>query len=203
MSVRPSKSHTALVVMDVQRTAVAYVGEDPAFLGRLSNVIATARKAGLSVIHVMVHFREGYPEVSPHNRFLSSYLAAGALQMADMALHPAVAPQPGEAIVTKVRSSAFAGSDLEVILRSQAISHLVLCGITTSNVVLATLLEAADKDYDLTVLSDCCADAEEDVQHVLMTKVFPRCAEVITADVWDKQVGEGASSFMAGNTFIP
>ena len=185
------KKHTAFLVMDVQRAAVAHIGEDQAFLERLSKAIATARKAGISVIHVMVHFREGYPEVSQHNRAFSKALATGALQASDMSIHPAVAPQPGEVIVTKVRSSAFSGSDLEVILRAQAISHLVLCGITTGNVVLSTLLEAEDKDYELTVLSDCCADREEDIQQVLMTKIFPRCAEVITAEVWDTRVSKG------------
>jgi nicotinamidase-related amidase len=106
-------------------------------------------------------------------------------------IHRACAVQRGEVIVTKVRASAFSGSDLEVILRSQTISHLVLCGIATSGVVLSTVLEAADKDYDLTVLSDCCADADEEVQRVLMTKIFPRYAEVITAQTWGKKVSEG------------
>ena len=66
----------------------------------------------------------------------------------------------------------------------------VLCGIATSGVVLSRVLEAADKDYELTVLSDCCADAEEDVQRILMNQVFPRYAEVITGEVWDKKVSE-------------
>ena len=182
-----ANKHTAFVVMDIQRTALAYTGEDPAFLKRLSSAIVTARKAGIRVIHVTVRFREGYPEVSPHNRLFSRGLAGGFLPSADLDIHPAVAPQPGEVIVTKLRASAFTGSDFEVILRSQAISHLILCGIATSGVVLSTLLEAADKDYELTVLSDCCADANEEVQRVLTTKIFPRYAEVITAEEWSKK----------------
>jgi nicotinamidase-related amidase len=177
-----AKSSGALVVMDVQSAALAYTGEDPAFLKRLSNAIATARKAGMRVIHVTSRFREGYPEVSPHNRLFSRGLAGGFLPSADVDIHPAVAPQPGEVIVTKVRASAFSGSDFEVILRSQAISHLILCGIATSGVVLSTVLEAADKDYELTVLSDGCADADEEVQRVLLTKIFPRYAQVITVE---------------------
>lgn len=186
------KSHTALLVMDVQRAAVAFVGEDPMLLKSLSNAVATARKVGIRIIHVMVHFREGYPEVSPHNRAFSTALTTGALQAADMTIHPAVAPRPDEVIVTKVRSSAFSGSDLEVILRSQGINHLVLCGITTGNVVLTTLLEAADKDYELTVLSDCCADTEKNLEQALLTTIFPRCAEVITSKAWDTKVSEGS-----------
>ena len=191
MSVDSVKRHAALVVMDIQRAALAYTGEDPAFLKRLSNALATARSAGIRVIHVTVRFREGYPEISSHNRLFSKGLAAGILPSTEVDIHQACAPYPGEVIVTKLRASAFSGSDLEIILRSQTISHLVLCGIATSGVVLSTLLEAADKDYELTVLSDCCADAEEDVQRVLMTKIFPRYAEVITTEIWNKQVSEG------------
>ena len=61
---------------------------------------------------------------------------------------------------------------------------MVLTGISTSGVVLSTLREAADKDYQLTVLADCCADGDEEVHHVLTTKVFPRQADVFTVDEW-------------------
>ena len=70
------------------------------------------------------------------------------------------------------------------MIRAQDIRHLVLCGIATSGVVLSTLQEAADKDYELTVLSDCCADSDEEVHRVLISKVFPRQAHVVTALEW-------------------
>jgi nicotinamidase-related amidase len=81
---------------------------------------------------------------------------------------------------------AFAGSDLEILLRSCAVTHLVLTGISTSGVVLSTLRKAADRDYQLTVLADGCADSEEEVHWVLTSKVFPRQAEVLTIDEWIK-----------------
>ena len=95
-----------------------------------------------------------------------------------------VSPQPDDIIITKRRVSAFTGSDLEVVLRALGINHLVLTGLSTGGVVLSTLREAYDKDYSLTVLSDCCADRDEEVHRVLMTKIFPRQAEVMTADEW-------------------
>jgi nicotinamidase-related amidase len=63
---------------------------------------------------------------------------------------------------------------------SSAIQHLVLTGLSTGGVVLSTLREAVDKDYRLTVLADCCADADEEVHRVLTTKIFPRHADVFT-----------------------
>src|SRR5690348_17878292 len=51
-----------------------------------------------------------------------------------------------------------------------AIGDLVLCGISTSGVVLSTLRQAADLDFGLTVLRDACADADDEVHRVLTEK---------------------------------
>ena len=92
-------------------------------------------------------------------------------------------------VITKRRVSAFTGSDLEVVLRSGDVQHLVLCGISTSGVVLSTLREAADKDYRLTVLSDLCADPNPEVHRLLLEKVFVRQAEVVTSEQWIHGLG--------------
>ncbi|WP_279582549.1 cysteine hydrolase family protein [Fodinicola feengrottensis] len=105
------------------------------------------------------------------------------------AIDQSVAPRPGEIVVTKKRVSAFTGSDLEVVLRSAGIEHLVLTGIATSGVVLSTLRQAADLDYQLTVLSDGCFDPDPEVHQVLVGKVFPRQAEVTTVDDWIAAAG--------------
>jgi nicotinamidase-related amidase len=90
----------------------------------------------------------------------------------------------GEVVVTKKRVSAFAGSDLELVLRAHDVTALALAGIATSGVVLSTLREAADRDYELTVLEDLCLDADEEVHRVLTTKVFARQADVISSAEW-------------------
>ena len=71
-----------------------------------------------------------------------------------------------------------------MVLRAQGVTQLVLTGIATSGVVLSTLRQAADMDYGLTVLRDGCADADPEVHRVLLDKVFPRQADVLTADEW-------------------
>ena len=67
----------------------------------------------------------------------------------------------------------------------------MLCGIATSGVVLSTLREAADKDYQLTVLADCCVDGDEEVHRVLLSKVFPRQAEIVQASEWIAKLKAG------------
>jgi nicotinamidase-related amidase len=91
--------------------------------------------------------------------------------------------------------SAFAGSDLDVLLRSGGIDHLVLAGIVTSGVVLSTVRQAADLDYRLTALADGCLDADPDVHQVLLQKVFTHQAEVTSIADWTaglRQAGSGA-----------
>ena len=100
----------------------------------------------------------------------------------------AVAPQPGDVVLIKKRVSAFSGSDLDVVLRSLGIESLVLTGIATSGVVLSTLREAADLDFILTVLSDGCLDRDAEVHRVLMEKIFPRQASVMSAAEWKAHI---------------
>jgi len=70
------------------------------------------------------------------------------------------------------------------VLRAANIDTLVLTGIATSGVVLSTLRQAADLDYRLVVLSDACLDSDAEVHRVLMEKVFPRQADVVTVNEW-------------------
>jgi nicotinamidase-related amidase len=179
-------SKTALLVMDLQNGIVSRFAENPEILTPFQNAIEAARQNDIPVIFVRVGFSEGYPEVSPQNKAFSAITKYGGMTVSDSAtqIHESVAPKPNEPVITKYRVSAFAGSNLEVILRAQQIDSLVLTGIATSGVVLSTLREAADKDFAITVLSDACLDADPEVHRVLTEKVFPRQAEVQTVDAW-------------------
>lgn len=175
----------ALLVMDVQRVVVDRY-PDPAYLPRLREAIRAARAGGVPVIFVVVGFRPGYPEISTRNKMFGALARTRGVVGSDEAtrVHPDVAPEPGETVVTKRRVSAFAGSDLEMVLRAGEIDHLVLTGIATSGVVLSTLRQAADLDFGLTVLADGCLDADREVHRVLTQKVFPQQAEVTTVAEW-------------------
>jgi nicotinamidase-related amidase len=180
----------ALLVMDVQVDIVARFGDGDGLLDRLEQAVTTARRASIPVIYVRVAFRDGHPEVSPNNRtFARITEGAGFLSSAPgTQIHPRVAPLDGDIIVTKLRVSAFAGSDLSVILRAGGIDELVLAGIATSGVVLSTLRAAADLDFRTVVLADACADSDAEVHRVLTEKVFPRQADVLTVEQWAAQI---------------
>ncbi|HEV3325352.1 MAG TPA: isochorismatase family cysteine hydrolase [Puia sp.] len=178
---------TALLVMDIQEGTIGRVADSKTLLHTLGQAIAAARTAKIPVIYVVVGFRKGFPEIGDgvYNKSFAA-LKGGSFPGLEepVPVDAAIAPQPGEMVVTKRRVSAFAGSDLEVILRAHRIEHLVLAGISTSGVVLSTLRQAADMDYRLSVLSDGCADTDNEVHSVLVNKVFPRQAEVLTVMQW-------------------
>lgn len=176
----------ALLVMDVQNGIVDRFQDNPEPLRAVQKSVEAARKYNIPVVFIRVAFSAGYPEISPSNKAFAQIARFGGMTVEDHGtqIHDSVRPMNGEAVVTKYRVSAFAGSNLEVILRAQQIGTLVLTGIATSGVVLSTLREAADKDFAIQVLADACADQDPEVHRLLVEKVFPRQAEVLTVDDW-------------------
>jgi nicotinamidase-related amidase len=180
MPVQPDRS--ALLVMDVQPGVIERAPDPAAYLARVTEAARAARGHAVPVIHVVVGFRPGMPEVSTRNQTFSAARQQRPAYLCDP--RPAITPEGSDLVVTKRRVSAFTGSDLEVVLRAGEIDHLVLCGIATSGVVLSTLREAADRDYRCTVLADLCSDTDAEVHAVLTGKVFPRQARVMNAADW-------------------
>src|SRR5450432_3526699 len=146
--------------MDMQPAILRAFADSTALVANVAKAIAHARNSKIPVVYVIVAFRPGAPEISMKNKALA---ARGKDQWTPefaqewMKIHPAITPRADEIIVTKRRVCAFTGSDLEVILRAQGIQHMVLTGVATGGVVLSTVREAADKDYQITVLADGCA----------------------------------------------
>ena len=174
---------SALLVMDFQVGIVEQLaGDKDGLLARTTELAAAARGFGVRVIYVVVGFRAGYPEVSAHHPTFGAIKQTGRFAASDAsaAIHPAVAPVGDEVVVTKHRVSAFTGTDLDMILRANAIDTLVLAGIATSGVVLSTVRHAADADYRIVVAGDCCADRDAEVHRVLLDKVFARQTTVTT-----------------------
>src|SRR5271170_2596625 len=180
-------ARTAVLSLDCQAGIVSIYtkGDKDAFLERAAGVLNHARASNMTVIHVKVDFRPGLPEVSARNQLFGAIKASPQHQSLFQeplgSIHPALAPADNEIIVTKHRISAFAGTDLAMILRVSDIDTLVLFGIATSGVVLSTLLEACDADFRLAVIKDCCADLDVDLHNALLAKLFPQRATVLSA----------------------
>jgi len=177
----------ALLVMDVQPGITDRFPDKAEYPARVQTAVEAAHRKAIPVHYVVVGFRPGLPEVSARNQAFSNTKLRAPAIFNDP--RPALEPTGADLVITKRRVSAFSGSDLEVVLRSGEVSHLILCGIATSGVVLSTLCEAADKDYRVTVLSDLCLDQDPEVHRVLLEKVFLRQARVTTSTEWIASLG--------------
>lgn len=178
--------------MDFQHGIVGAVphAQESGLLERVAGVIATCRSARVPIVHVGVGFRPGHPEVSPRNKRFAPIRERGGMVQGSPGTEfvQAVSPRPDEPVVVKHRVGAFSSTDLQMILSAYEATSLVLCGFSTSGVVLSTLVAAADLDYRLIVLEDCCDDPDAELHAALMGKYFPRAADVLSAAAFAEQL---------------
>ncbi|KAH0431943.1 hypothetical protein CcaCcLH18_06770 [Colletotrichum camelliae] len=187
-----SSNSTALLVMDLIHNIVNRLPDagKEEYLSRVSRGIAAAREKNIPVIHVTIHFRPGYPEVPRTNPFWARISSTDDFVHVEGQKNPGLdfvaeaEPRDGEIIINRPRISAFYNSDLEVVLRSMGVRNLAIAGVATSGVVLSTVREAMDRDYEITVLEDMCMDRDEEVHRVLTTKVFSWTMNVTSSEEW-------------------
>jgi len=75
-------------------------------------------------------------------------------------IHPSVAPQAGEAIVTKNEINSFKGTNLKSLLDENGIEDLVICGAMSHICVDAATRAASDFGYNVTLVHDACASRD-------------------------------------------
>jgi nicotinamidase-related amidase len=177
------KGRTAVLLMDFQAGILGMLGAGAERVVQSAVALAeAAREGGVPVIYVVIGFRPGHPELAPHSP-IRARLGPGrdfVTTTPGADIHPALAPEPADVVVVKHRVGAFAGTDLEMILRARGIDTLVLAGVSSSGIVLSTVRHGSDHDYKLFIAADACADGDAEVHRVLMEKVYPRQATVST-----------------------
>jgi nicotinamidase-related amidase len=98
------------------------------------------------------------------------------------AVHPALAPQPGDHDIVKHRVSPFYATPLEAILRANGIRRLYVSGVSTSGAVLSAAKDGHDRDYEVYVLDDCCCALSEE-QHQAVIDQMKRMTTIVTASI--------------------
>jgi ureidoacrylate peracid hydrolase len=166
--------HTALILINVQKD---FFERDGALdrkgklsesltlaLPCISRLMMAARQVGCLIIHAKTVWDEAlrYEGVAPEST-LSRLCAAGT---AGADFVNGLGPIDQEQVVTCHRFSAFADTQLEVLLRSNGIRTVVVAGATTNCAVESTVRDAAARDYHSIVAEDCVAmDGSESARH--------------------------------------
>jgi nicotinamidase-related amidase len=177
---------TALIVGDMQRGITGTYSFAGALVPRLAELLPRARAAGVLVVFVHIAFRANRADLPPGNALLASFFDAGTSfhEGSDGAAID-LPVKADDVVVLKRRASAFAGTDLDLVLRARGVDAVAIAGVATSAMVAATFYDAADRGYRTTVLRDGCADGDPVVHDFFMDKVFPgRGAAVVSCADW-------------------
>jgi nicotinamidase-related amidase len=175
---------TALVVVDLQKGIVGLptVHSADTVVERSGRLAAAFRAKGLPV--VLVRVTGGAPGRTEGGA------SGGGLPPADWAdLAEGLGRQDTDIVVTKQVWGAFHGTDLDLQLRRQGVTQVVLSGIATSIGVESTARAAYEHGYNVTVAVDAVTDMDEGAHDNAVEKVFPRLGETDTTDAIIKLLG--------------
>ncbi len=179
------KSTTALLIADFYAEMMNTIPHaiQRGVVAKTQELQQVARDAGVMVCYSATVFRPGYPEISDRNKTFSQRKESGQPAVSDplKVIHEAVRPIEGEVVAGKHRVNALFGTDLEMALRANNIETVVMLGYATSGVVLSTTRYAADADFRLIIVEDCCSDQDPEVHDFLTQRIFPRQADVVNA----------------------
>jgi nicotinamidase-related amidase len=149
-------------------------------VSRTARLQAAARAAGLEVVHVRIcpHTEDARdcPAVTRHRqvRFPASSHESEILEE--------VAPQLGEIVLSKITSSAFLSTDLELVLHNLGVDTVIACGVVTNGCVESTVRDGRDLGFKMIVASDCCATWTRDMHERSLRYLSVSFANVRTSE---------------------
>jgi nicotinamidase-related amidase len=166
----------ALIVIDLQKgivsSPIAHSADE--IVGRAARLVRACRERGMPV--VLVHVTGRAPGRTDAGRPQSPFKPDWA------ELLPELGQQSSDFIVTKQRPGAFLGTPLDEYLRQQAVTQILLAGISTSIGVESTARSAYDLGYNVTFVVDAMTDRDAENHRHCVEKIFPRFGESAKTD---------------------
>lgn len=142
-----------------------------------------ARSAGVLVVQVKVGFSPSYIECPARSPMFSKAKEFKALMLGSWGadFHDDLVVDQKDHVLVKHRVSALYGTDLETILRANKVERVFLSGVSTNMAVETTARELHDRDYEVIVVKDACASANE-IAHEGSLKNLERLALLLNVD---------------------
>jgi nicotinamidase-related amidase len=170
-------NNTALLIVDLQNDflhekgaygragqASAAIAALPAKLKPLADLVRSRGGVVIATLFTLVPSRGGEPIISPHLKTLRPFLQGGDFAPGSWGQQLVDELVPADFTVEKIAYSAFYMTRLEWILRKAEIEKIYVGGIVTNGGVASTVRDAHVREFEVTVLEDCCA-AFSDATH--------------------------------------
>jgi len=180
-------SKTALLIVDMQNDYChpdgAWFIPDAAHKAPVVELLLEAfREARQPVIHTVRSYRADTWNVE---RFRVPYFQTGRGFFVEGSwgerILDRLAPQEGEPVVVKQRFSAFAYTELDLLLRRAGVTRLVVTGVNLPNCPRATMYDAIGLDYDVIAPTDGLAAANDDTRQANFTDLAAVGVRIATA----------------------
>ncbi|SEB59288.1 isochorismatase family protein [Terriglobus roseus] len=173
-------SKTALVLIDLQNGVVGrdtkpYTAID--VVERAATLAEAFRAKGSPVVYVRVNMSDFMRLPSDEVMQLPKDIPAAASEIA-----VAAGMKAGDVLVTKRHWGAFAGTNLEEVLRSRGVKTVVLGGIATNIGVESTLRQGTGLGFAFVTVEDICTTFSPEMQSFAFTAIFPRLSNVSTTE---------------------
>ena len=127
---------------------------------RCVELAAIARSRGARVVWTRMMFRADYADGGMLMRLRPGLAIIGAMRAGtpDIELSSLVSAWSGDSIIDKPRYSALIETCIEERLRDMDIGRIIVGGVTTSICVETTVRDLAQRDYEVAVIEEACAD---------------------------------------------
>ena len=186
MALTLNPKRCAVLAMDFQNDILETTPNyrEKHLLETVSRVLNAARRAGATVIHVTVSFRDDYADAPPHVPLFQEEKSKGVMKAGSPGAEICVelTPQAEDIVITKHGVDPFNGTPLANLLRAKGVETLVLMGVWTSFVVEAAARTGADSSYRVVVVTDGCASDAEAHHQFFIDVILPKIGLAATAD---------------------
>ena len=177
---QPSPGRCALLIHDMQQHFVrAFPADAEPITEVLANITALRRRCvelGIPVI-----FTAQPAAQDPRARgLLCDFWGPGPADEAAIAIVPALAPVPGDRVLTKHRYSAFVGTDLAGLLGGLGRDQLLICGVYAHIGCVVTACDAFMRDIQPFLVADALGDFTRSEHTAALSYAARRCAAVLT-----------------------
>jgi maleamate amidohydrolase len=176
--------HPAVIVVDFQRAFTEHesIGPStPIALGHTNEMLDAARAAGVPVIYLCM-ILDSLDDRMLAQRVRSTLTARCERGNPWTEISSAVPFHEGDYIVEKTVASGFYNTRLDELLTELGIDEVVMAGTSTSGCVRATVVDAAYRNYRISIVEECCDDFRTLSGEVSLWDMQDRFGDVVSKD---------------------